>query len=512
MEDMDLSDDLEQILFLLEDNVLVRWRIEYNFFNQSIYGRLFERGNRFGDPRNMSLPEIKAPPNTVKLLVSLPGRSLSHATLETVLNFAFQKTAFFQRVRGATTSPSTLPLTASHHQPSTLSTIRRRRPQSSVVHLLQQRERNVWRAPTQCYVNNIFLPNSVGGCLPTDDKVKYCSVYSPDKGRHLLVASADGHVTVFNAESRKEVARYLLDQNTYAPLDLDVSPNGREFLVSTWRNNVFTCNVLEEDDINRNYLRSHQLVETTSKMGTFSACFSNDATELLASSNDGCIYVYDRTRDERSLRIVQDIRGDINAVRFLDPASNQVIVGGSDNGIIEVWDRRVLGANAKNRKSVATLFGHFDGVTYIDPQGDGRHFLTNSKDQSVKLWDVRKVGRRNQVKKTRKLLAQPTWNYQNDHIPPEYYGDKKALDGDCSVMTYRGHRVAKTLIRARFSPAETTGSRYIYTGCATGRVIIYDSLTGQMTGNIEGHSELVRDVSWHPLRPEIASASVSGGL
>lgn len=71
MEDMDLSEDvdLEEILFLLEDNVLVRWRIEYNFFNQSIYGRLFERGNRGMDHRNMKLPEIKGAPNTAKLLV-----------------------------------------------------------------------------------------------------------------------------------------------------------------------------------------------------------------------------------------------------------------------------------------------------------------------------------------------------------------------------------------------------------------------------------------------------------
>ena len=40
-------------------------------------------------------------------------------------------------------------------------------------------------------------------------------------------------------------------------------------------------------------------------------------------------------------------------------------------------------------RPVGTLAGHADGITYIDPKGDGRHLITNSKDQSVKLWDIR---------------------------------------------------------------------------------------------------------------------------
>ena len=37
-------------------------------------------------------------------------------------------------------------------------------------------------------------------------------------------------------------------------------------------------------------------------------------------------------------------------------------------------------------------------------------------------------------------------------------------------MTYRGHTVMRTLIRCHFSPAETTGSRYIYSGSTDGRI------------------------------------------
>ena len=49
---------------------------------------------------------------------------------------------------------------------------------------------------------------------------------------------------------------------------------------------------------------------------------------------------------------------------------------------------------------------------------------------------------------------------------------RKAMDEDhSSLMTYRGHQIVHTLIRCRFSPAHTTGQRYIYTGCASGAVV-----------------------------------------
>lgn len=31
-----------------------------------------------------------------------------------------------------------------------------------------------------------------------------------------------------------------------------------------------------------------------------------------------------------------------------------------------------------------------EGITHIDAKGDGRHFISNGKDQAVKLWDLRR--------------------------------------------------------------------------------------------------------------------------
>ena len=56
------------------------------------------------------------------------------------------------------------------------------------------------------------------------------------------------------------------------------------------------------------------------------------------------------------------------------------------------------------------------------------------------------------------------YRYRSNPICP------RKLKCDRSVMTYSGHHVQQTLIRARFSPYESTASRFIYTGDNFGHV------------------------------------------
>jgi WD repeat-containing protein 23 len=79
---------------------------------------------------------------------------------------------------------------------------------------------------------------------------------------------------------------------------------------------------------------------------------------------------------------------------------------------------------------------------------------------------------------------------------------------DTSLMTYVGHSVARTLIRARFSPLHSTGQRYIVSGSASGSVFIYDVLSGKVHHELEHHEDICRDVSWHPFDSNIISSSV----
>ncbi|KAJ8311310.1 hypothetical protein KUTeg_011138 [Tegillarca granosa] len=197
---------------------------------------------------------------------------------------------------------------------------------------------------------------------------------------------------------------------------------------------------------------------------------------------------------------------DVNAVSYADNSSH-ILFSGADDGLVKAWDRRTL--REDRPEPIATLAGHADGITFIDTKGDGRYLISNSKDQTIKLWDIRKVSTKEAIEATRKTVAKQRWDYRWQKAP-SYVTKMKKLPGDSSLMTYIGHSIRHTLIRARFSPEFTTGQRYIYTGCATGNLVVYDLLTGKIVSKLNGHKACVRDVSWHPYENILVSTSWDG--
>mmetsp|Transcript_10957 Transcript_10957/g.44827 ORF Transcript_10957/g.44827 Transcript_10957/m.44827 type:complete len:238 (+) Transcript_10957:51-764(+) len=200
---------------------------------------------------------------------------------------------------------------------------------------------------------------------------------------------------------------------------------------------------------------------------------------------------------------------DVNTVEFLDETST-LFCSGSDDGFVKVWDRRCL--QGRNPAPAGVLVGHLCGVTHMNAKGDGRYLISNSKDQSIKLWDLRRMVEPAEAQRP----PRSSWDYRQGiyWAPAEtqlFNGSKKHRQ-DCSIMTYRGHDVAHTLIRSYFSPLATTGQRYIYTGSSSGSIIIYDVVSGEKLKVLSGHIAPVRDVSWHPHSPEIVSSSWDGTI
>ncbi|XP_055387076.1 DDB1- and CUL4-associated factor 11 isoform X2 [Condylostylus longicornis] len=379
----------------------------------------------------------------------------------------------------------------------------------SLEKLIRERENGLGRKPagqlhTNTYrqISNLYIPNHKSQRLMSLNRQVYVAKFNKI-GSRLVIASQDHFIRVFDSSkgTYHRINKIQAQEVHWCIVDLDFSPCGEYFVYSTWSDYVFTVPL---HDRGNDEFHWHHMNPEGIRTCIFSVRFSPCGNFLVGGSNEASIHMYDRTVGRRVAKLTTDTNGynDTNAISFLGDDPN-IFVSGCESGVIKLWDKRCF-TSGKPDLSVGLFVGHLDGITYIDPANDNRHFLTNSKDQSIKLWDIRRTSPREKESVVKVINS---WDYRFDRVPAEFYNPTENLDGDSSIMTYRGHRVAKTLIRAKFSPKETTGQRYIYSGCGTGRIIIYDVLTGCIKQTVDGHKDLVRDLDWHPVRNEIISSS-----
>lgn len=373
---------------------------------------------------------------------------------------------------------------------------------------LHMRESSVCRRPNfsqsdraAAYAN--FIPNKMETKAQYLHKL-FCGRFSSD-GSVFLSACQDQHIRLYDTTHGrfKEFRKIKARDVGWSIIDTDYSPDQQYLIYSSWSDYVHLCNIYGEHKMHTALCLNPE----DSRFCAFSIKFSQDNKEILAGANDACIYVYDRESNQRTLR-VHAHEDDIDSVRFAD-ASSQIVISGADDGLIKVWDRRQLSESCPC--PVGVFAGHSDGITHIDPRGDGRHLISNSKDQMIKLWDMRKFSSEEGITATKRAVAGQVWDYRWQPVPRKSLRRSK-LVGDTSLMTYRGHSVLHTLIRCYFSPMHSTGQRYIYSGCSTGAVVVYDALTGKITTRLTGHKSDVRDVAWHPYNPEIVTTSWDGTL
>ena len=345
--------------------------------------------------------------------------------------------------------------------------------------------------------------------------------------------------------------------------DASLSPDNKNLAYSSIRSQVCLANtdqdntaeprLLDFSDMGRGghgYGGGGGWGRSRGHFGIWSLRFSGDGGEIVAGTSDESVYVYD-LEAQRSILRIPGHNGDVNAVCFGDKMSPHILYSGSDDTTLKVWDRRSLAS----MRPAGMFLGHTEGLTYIDSKGDGRYVISNGKDQTCKLWDLRKMISTDQGERInpqvsvpissfwRRCLRSLTQRLQDfttgfDYrFSPYDMDDHQPHPHDCSLVTFRGHRVLKTLIRCHFSPPGSTDGRYIYSGSHDGQIYIWN-LDGTRasepinvlaaTKNSRPVSDerfvdrydyygrggvwktIVRDCSWHPSAPVIAATSWNG--
>ncbi|SPQ19587.1 e4e4a8ae-6b6b-444e-8ffa-13c3b82724e4 [Thermothielavioides terrestris] len=266
----------------------------------------------------------------------------------------------------------------------------------------------------------------------------------------------------------------------------------------------------------------------------FSVRFSGDGRHLVAGTGQSSIVVYDIER-RKTVHHVVGHRDDVNAVCFADKGSPHILYSGSDDCTVKVWDTRSLG----DGREAGAFVGHIEGLTYIDTKGDGRYVLSNGKDQSMKLWDLRMAMSTSRFEELDPTAVTRRRDYEYDYRWQDYEDYQWfPHPHDNSLVTFRGHKVQRTLIRCHFSPPNSTDSHYVYSGSYDGFVYVWN-LDATLAAKIDvrsatrgavarpprsdrrhrlhlhhrnaaGWEALVRDVGWHPNAPMLVASAWSG--
>lgn len=356
-----------------------------------------------------------------------------------------------------------------------------------------------------CHVLSRYLPINGPWGVDQSGSPAYVSQFSND-GLFFVAGFQGGHIRIYNVEKGWKVQKDILTKSLrWTITDTSLSPDQRYLVYASMTPVVNIVNVGSSmTESLANVTEIHEGLDFSiegdeDEFEIFSVKFSTDGRELVAASSDASIYVYDLQANKVSLRIPAH-QSDVNTVCFADETGH-LIYSGSDDNLCKVWDRRCLMTNGQ---ASGVLMGHLEGITFIDSRGDGRYLISNGKDQTTKLWDIRKMSSRAIYPR----LTDRDWDYRWMKYPAHARTLKHP--NDQSLATYRGHSVLRTLIRCYFSPAYSTGQKYIYTGSSDHSVYIYDLVTGAQVAKLDHHEGPVRDCSWHPLYPILVSSSWDG--
>ncbi|KAF2757599.1 WD40 repeat-like protein [Pseudovirgaria hyperparasitica] len=370
----------------------------------------------------------------------------------------------------------------------------------------------------------------------------YSGQFSRD-GNFFFSCAQDFKVRMYDTSNPYDWKYYKTVEYPYGQwtiTDASLSPDNRLLAYSSIRSVVCLASTDPADDSTPRHLDFTNTASVDRRrrvypyFGIWSLRFSGDGREIVAGTGDASVYVYDIERNQSILRIPGH-EDDVNAVCYGDNASPHILYSGSDDTTIKIWDRRSLAGG----REAGVFFGHTEGLTYVDSKGDGRYVLSNAKDQTAKLWDLRRMMSADRASAIRPDRYTTGFEYRNLPYDPSLY---RPHPHDASLVTFRGHQVLKTLIRAHFSPPQSSDSRFVYSGSHDGKVYVWNldatlaatidvlaatrhsrprehaarahaetyDFVGRHGGNAAPWQTCVRDASWHPSAPVIAATSWNG--
>jgi len=189
----------------------------------------------------------------------------------------------------------------------------------------------------------------------------------------------------------------------------------------------------------------------------------------------------------------------VNSIAF--SSDGRHIVSGSRDQTIRVWDAQT-GAQVGN-----PLQGHTKSVNSVAFSPDGRHIVSGSRDQTIRVWDAQtgaQVG--NPLQGHTKSVSSVAFSPDGRHIVSGSLDETirvwDAQTGAWVGNPLQGHTWSVNSVA--FSP----DGRHIVSGSWDQTIRVWDTQTGAQVGNpLQGHTWSVNSVAFSPDGRHIVSGS-----
>ncbi|RIB02627.1 WD40 repeat-like protein [Gigaspora rosea] len=319
----------------------------------------------------------------------------------------------------------------------------------------------------------------------------------PEQSNNALITSSassgNGALTV-KRTSGLQAPIMLLSGHQGDIFTIRFDPTGQHLASGSFDRNILLWNTYG-DCLNYGLLKGHNgaIMELQ---------WSRDSSKIYSCATDKTVSVWDVTTGMR----IKKFKGHTSYVNSVCAArrGNEIIVSGSDDGTIKIWDLRQKDAvdtfshqyqitatcfseagdlvfsgsldndiaawDLRKKSIVYILKGHQDTISGIKLSPDGSYLLSNSMDDTVRIWDVKPFAPANRLLK---------------------------------IFEGAPHGFEKNLIKPAWSP---DGSQ-IASGSSDRTVVIWDVASCRILYKLPGHKGSVNEVDFHPKEPIVASCS-----